>query len=311
MYDVIIAGGGPAGLAAALTLGRMLRHTLVLDSGEYRNAPAAELHNFLSRDGTPPAELRRIARAQLTPYETVEVRELTATAAKRDGDEFEVTLSDGSTVRTRRVLLATGVIDELPPIEGLAELWGRSVFHCPYCHGYEHRGRPTAVLGSGPKFADLALHLTRLSDDVALCSNGPLDVPDQVRTALERAGVVLREEKVTRVHAGDGGLERLEFEAGDDLAREVLYTGGPLRQRSDLAAQLGCHAFEDGTVEVDGLGRTSAPGVHAAGDMARAATAPMPAGAIAPAAFTGAMSAAVIDKELHWSDHDLPSLLPR
>lgn len=309
MYEVIIAGGGPAGLAAALTLGRMLRHTLVLDSGEYRNAPAAALHNFLGHDGTPPADLRRIARAQLTPYETVEIRDLTATAAKQTRDGFELALSDGSTVRTRRLLLATGVVDELPPIEGLAELWGTSVFHCPYCHGFEVRGKPLAVLGSGPKFADLALHLTRLSDDVALCSNGPLEVPDDVRSALGKAGVQVREEKVTRVHASAGGLERLEFESGADLAREALFTGGPPRQRSDLAAQLGCRTLEDGTVEVDQVGRTSVSGVHAAGDMARSATAQMPAGAIAPAAFTGAVTAAIVDKELHWSAHELPSMI--
>jgi thioredoxin reductase len=304
MYDVIIAGGGPAGLAAALTLGRMLRRTLVLDSGDYRNAPAAALHNFLGHDGTPPAELRRIARAQLTPYETVEVRDLAATAARPAGDGFELTLSDGSTVRTKRVLLATGVVDELPPIEGLAELWGTSVFHCPYCHGFEVRGKALAVLGSEPRFADLAIHLTRLTDDVALCSNGPLDLPAEVRAALTDAGVQVREQKVTRVRA-----DRLEFESGDDLPREAVFTGGPLRQRSDLAAQLGCRTLEDGAVEVDPLGRTTVPGVHAAGDMARAADA-MPAGAIAPAAYTGAVSAAIIDKELHWTEHGLPSMLP-
>ncbi len=185
MYDAIVVGGGPAGLSAALTLGRVRRTTLVLDSGDYRNATAEHAHNLFTRDGTPPAELRWIARAQLDTYPTVEIESGVAEHAEPIGDGFEVRLADGPTRSGRRLLLATGLADELPDIAGLGDLWGRSVFHCPYCHGYEVRDQAIAVIGSGPRYADLALHLRRLSDDVVLCSNGPANVDQQTARRLD------------------------------------------------------------------------------------------------------------------------------
>src|SRR5690606_34029485 len=166
MLDVMIVGGGPAGLAAAQTLGRVRRETLLIDAREPRNAASPAMHNFLSRDGTPPAELRAIARAELEAYPSVQVREGVVSGIRRSaGGGFGIVLGAGGAVRARRVLLATGVVDELPPIEGLAALWGRAVLHCPYCHGWEVRDAPLAVLGAAPERARLALHLTRLSGD--------------------------------------------------------------------------------------------------------------------------------------------------
>jgi cation diffusion facilitator CzcD-associated flavoprotein CzcO len=169
MLDVVIVGGGPAGLNAALLLGRARRRVLVCDAGAPRNAPVSHTHGFLSRDGLPPAELRRIAREQLGAYSSVELREVQVEAASTaDGEGFVVTLADGVRETARRLLLATGVVDQLPAIDGLADLWGRGIFNCPYCDGWEVRDQPLAVLGADPRALQLALHLTRWSGDVVV-----------------------------------------------------------------------------------------------------------------------------------------------
>jgi thioredoxin reductase len=302
MYDAIVVGGGPAGLSAALTLGRVRRTTLVLDSGDYRNATAEHAHNLFTRDGTPPAELRWIARAQLDAYPTVEIESGVAEHAEPIGDGFEVRLADGSTRHGRRLLLATGLADELPDIAGVAELWGRSVFHCPYCHGYEVRDQAIAVIGSGPRYADLALHLRRLSDDVVLCANGPADIDPPTARRLDEYGVVVREVPIARLVAKDGVLDRVEFAAGKPLPRQAAFTSFTPRQRSPLPEQLGCARFDDDAVEVDDFGRTSASGVYAIGDMARRASMPAPFAALSVAAASGTIAAAALDKELLAAD---------
>lgn len=310
MFETIVVGGGPAGLSAALTLGRALRHVLVLDSGEPRNAPATAMHNFLTRDGFPPAELRRIAREELTHYPTIELRDVPAVDAEPliEGG-FAVTLTDGGVERARRLLLATGLVDELPAIEGMAALWGRGVFHCPYCHGFEVRGRPLAVLGGNGAAVHLALHLTRIGSDVVLCTHGADDLAPDTHGLLDAQGVAVRTEPLVRVEGGDGHLERIVFADGPPLARYALFGGNRTRQRSELPTQLGCALFEDGSVEVNDFGQTSVSGVSAAGDMARRASFPGTAAAVIAAAASGMFAAAVLDKELLAADLGLQSPL--
>jgi thioredoxin reductase len=299
VLDVIIVGGGPAGLAAGLTLGRALRSTLIIDSGEPRNAPASEMHNFISRDGTPPFELRRMARRELERYSTVEVRDARVVSATSVGDDgFEVMLADGTRERARRLLLATGLIDELPSIEGFGELWGRGVFHCPYCHGYEIRDQALAVLGAQTSAVQLALHVTRFSGDVVLCTNGSDEVDADTRERLATNGVTIREESIARVEGSDGHLGCIVFTDGAVLDRGAMFWSPRFRQRSDLTAQLGCTTFEDNCIEVNDLGLTSVPGVYAAGDMARRATMHGPAAAVIAAAASGTMAGIGIDKDL-------------
>jgi thioredoxin reductase len=298
MFDVIVVGGGPSGLAGALTLGRALRSTLVVDSREPRNAPAHEMHNFLSRDGTPPVELRRIARNQLERYSTVELRDTSVTSATPTGDDgFEVRLADGTVDRARRVLLATGLIDDLPPVDGLAELWGRGVFHCPYCHGFEIRDSALVVLGSTQPAVHLALHLTRFSPDVILCTNtGELDA--EARALLATNAVPVRDEAVARLDGSDGRLERVVFASGQTLDRDAMFCSPRFGQRSDLPAQLGCATFDDGCVDVNDFGLTSVAGVYAVGDMARRASQLRPNATVIAAAASGTTAAIAIDKEL-------------
>jgi len=248
MYD----GGGPAGLAAALTLGRSRRSVLLLDAGQGRNAPATAVHNLLAQDGTPPAELRRIGREQLARYPGVELREGTVDGVQALAEEgFRLELGGRGSVEARRLLLATGLADELPAIDGLAALWGRSAFHCPYCHGFEVSGRRLAVLGAGPERVRLALQLTRFTDDLVLCTNGE-PLPRDLVELLATNGVQVRGEPVTRFEGGDR-LERIVLERGAPLDRDAVFIPTVLRQRSDLAGRLGCAVLPDGCVEVDEL----------------------------------------------------------
>jgi thioredoxin reductase len=308
MYDVIIVGGGPAGLAAALTLGRSRRRTLVLDAGEGRNAPAAAVHNFLTRDGTPPAELRRVARTELAAYPAVELRHAAvADVVRTAGDgAFRVAQAGGGTVEGRRLLLATGVVDELPDVPGLAPLWGRSALHCPYCHGFEVSGRRVAVLGAGPGHVRLALHLLHFTADVALVT-GAAPLAAEQRDLLDAHGVAVHCEPVARL-AGEGGrLERICFEGGEPLARDAVFVGGVPRERSGLPEKLGCALLPDRLTEVDEFGRTSVAGVYAAGDMAHRATVPMPVAAVVAAAAAGTVAGAALDQDLLSEEYGLPN----
>ncbi|MGK5558386.1 NAD(P)/FAD-dependent oxidoreductase [Actinomadura kijaniata] len=311
MFDAVIIGAGPAGMAAALTLGRVHRPVLVVDAGEGRNAPAGAVHNFLTRDGTPPAELRGLGREELAAYPAVEVRAGTVTGARASQQGgFHLRLSGGGEVGARRVLLATGLADDLPGPRGVEEMWGRSAFHCPYCHGYECTGRRVAVLGAEPARVRLALQLSRFAADVVLCTDGgPLD-PESWET-LTANGVAVRCEAVVRLEGTDGDLEHLVFESGPPLARDAVFVVNVARQRSGLAADLGCANFADGCVEVDEFGRTSVPGVYAAGDMARRAGMPVPMAAVIAAAASGTVAAAAIDQDLLGADFGLPDPFAR
>jgi thioredoxin reductase len=306
MLDVVIVGGGPAGLNAALLLGRARRRVLVCDTGAPRNAPVAHLHGFLSRDGLPPSELGRIGREQLGAYGSVELRQVQVEAAgtASDGEGFAVTLADGTREAARRLLLATGVVDQLPAIDGLAGLWGRSVFNCPYCDGWEVRDQPLAVLGADQRALQLALHLTGWSDDVVWCSHGPLPAPLQEagRAPLAARGVRLREEPIAGLEGADGQLARIVLATGEAVERRAAFLHPPTRQRSDLPGQLGCVLLEDGSVSVGDFGQTSVAGVFAAGDMARRPTMPVPGAQIVIAAAEGAIAAIAIDQDLLLND---------
>lgn len=265
MYDVIVVGGGPAGLSAALLLGRSNRRVLVCDSGQYRNGASRAMHGFLSRDGTPPAELRRIGREQLAPY-AVEFTEARVTQAARAGDGFTLALEGGARVRSRKLLLATGLVDELPPLVGLDALWGKSVFVCPYCDAWEVRGAPLAVHGAGG--AALALSLLDWSDDVVLFTDGSSLAADEA-DQLAAAGVRVREERVARLVGAGGVLERVELVGGGAEPRRALFLKLTQRQRSNLAAMLAVPVSEQQGVETGKRESTPVPGLFVAGDASR------------------------------------------
>jgi thioredoxin reductase len=266
-FDVAIAGGGPAGLAAALVLGRMRRRVLLLDADEPANAVSEGVHALFGHDGSPPLELRRIAREQLRPYESVTVRMVAVEEVRPTPGGFSV-VAGGTTSDARVLLLATGRGYELPPIEGLAEVWARGAYHCPYCHGWEVRDRPLAVYGGGPGgcgAAGLALLLTSLSGDVVLLTDGGSDLDPDEADRLGQAGVAIREDRVARLESEGGWLARVVFADGSTDDRAGLFVA-PTFARSPLAAQLGCELDESGAIVIDEDGRTSVAGVFAAGD---------------------------------------------
>lgn len=268
-FDVAIVGGGPAGLSAALVLGRCRRRVVLLDSGEYRNAAAHAMHGFLSRDGTSPAELRRIAREQLRQYDTVQWTEGFVEDAVAVEGGFELRVRGGAALRCRKLLLATGLVDELPHVAGTRDLYGKSIHHCPYCEGWEVRDQPLAAYGCGDEAGGgLALELTLWSSDVVLCTDGPCNLSDEYRARLGRRGIVVREPPIARFEGDDGRL-RIVFESGDVLERRALFFNTSARQRSDLARRLRCRFDERGGVVAVKFQSTGVPGLYVAGDASR------------------------------------------
>lgn len=269
MFDVIIVGAGPAGLSAALILGRCRRSVLVCDAGRPRNAPSRALHGFLTRDGVAPFELLRIGREQLRTYHTVEVIDGEVTDARPLDGCFEVELSGGARYQSRMLLLATGVVDQLPEIPGVESFYGRSVFHCPYCDGWELRDRPLAAYGRGHQGAALALELTVWSRDLVLCTDGPADLSSEDRQRLAGYGIPIREERIARLDGADGLLERIIFANGQSLPRNALFFSTAFHQCSELAARLGVDFTQKGAVETGDYQWTAVPGLFVAGDAAR------------------------------------------
>lgn len=282
-FDTVVVGGGPAGLQATLTLARVHRRVLMVDSGTYRNDPAAHMHNVVTHDGTPPAEFRAAARKDLAAYATVSVRDaaVTSIAPSPDGG-FVVSLGDEE-VRAGAVVLATGVRDTLPDKPGLGELWGSVVAHCPFCHGHEFAGGHVAVLG-----VQGAGHLPRIMGPVAsritvLTDGATLEaeLPD---------GVAVRTEPVTGVCPSAVGA-RVSFASGPDEEVAGLFVAPVLSQRAPFAEQLGLELNPSGCVRTDPFGRTSVPGVYAAGDMAHLPELPMPMASVMAAAASGQIAA--------------------
>jgi thioredoxin reductase len=270
-FDVVIVGAGPAGLSAGLILGRCRRSVLLCDTGRPRNAASQALHGYLTRDGITPDELRSAGRRELETYETVESIDIgAADAVCTDDGLFRVTLDDGTVVTSRKLLIATGVCDNLPAIEGFPELYGRSVFHCPYCDGWEVRDQPIAIYGTGSRGVGLSLELTAWSRDLVLCTDGPAELSDGDRARLARNRIPVREERVAALESQSGILERIRFDSGEPLPRRALFFTTGQFQRSALAIRLGCEFNDKGTVRTGKYESTHLPGLFVAGDASRA-----------------------------------------
>jgi thioredoxin reductase len=267
VLDAVIVGGGPAGLSAALVLGRARRRVLVLDTDRPANAASNAVGGLLAHGGVAPADLRRAGREQLADHPSVEVRFDAVLDAEPRTDELEVKLDGGTAVRTRALVLAHGLRYDPPPLPGVEALWGRSVFHCPFCDGWEVRDRPLAVHGSGPEAARSALVVAGWSSDVVLCTDGPARLNGE-RAALASAGVRVREEPIRELAGQEGRLNRIEFVDGPAEHRDALFVRTYRDQPNGLAAALGCRLSHGGTIATDGDGRTDVSGVYAAGDAA-------------------------------------------
>ena len=291
-WDCIVVGAGAAGLSAALVLGRARRRTLVVDAGRPSNAVAHGIGGLLGHDGRPPADLYDAGRAELAAYPTVEVRAGEVVDGRQSEAGFVLDLADGTREVSRRVLLATGMDYRYPDLPGVAERWGRSVFHCPFCHGWEVRGRPLGVLDRGATTGvHRAMLLRAWTDDVTLLTDGPSALDPEAVEGLRAAGVTIDERRVERLRGPGDGLDAVVFADGTERSLGGLLVAVTLHQRSDLAARLGAVAVPPGpiaadAIDVDAMLGTSVAGVSAAGDLST--TMPSVANAIA----AGSMAAA-------------------
>ncbi|MUM19976.1 NAD(P)/FAD-dependent oxidoreductase [Mycobacterium sp. CBMA271] len=273
LWDVAIVGGGAAGLSAAITLARSRRSVVVIDDHQPRNAPADRVHNYLGRESTPPAELFGIGRDEAAHYGAT-FRDGRVTSVSHADNHFDVTVNDGATVHTRRVLVATGAVDELPEIEGLAQRWGRDVLHCAYCHGWEVRDRAIAVLGTGPLAVHHALIFRQLSENVTLVRHNDFPLSPEEAAQLARRNIGVIDGPVTGLHIADDALTGIELEAGTTVACDALVVATVVSARIEMLAPVRLTAQEMrfgehllGTYLPVTRGVTAVPGIYAAGNV--------------------------------------------
>ncbi|UNO40021.1 NAD(P)/FAD-dependent oxidoreductase [Streptomyces sp. MST-110588] len=288
--DVVVVGGGPAGLSAALTLARARRSVAVVDSATPRNAAAGHVHGFLSRDGTPPGELLAAGRAEVASY-GAELIDGTARSARRRDGGFVVRLGDGRRLAARRLLVAAGLRDELPGLPGVRERWGRDVLYCPYCHGYEVRDQPLGVLATQQCSIEEALHLRQWSPDTVLFTH-TTGADANARRRLAARGVRVVDGEVRRVAVVADRLHGVELADGRLVPRRAVFVTPRFASRGGLLDGLGCARTQEGWPEADGAGRTSVPGVWAAGNVVD------PTAQLVTAAGAGAHAAIGINAEL-------------
>jgi thioredoxin reductase len=267
MHDAIIIGAGPAGLNAALVLGRCRRSVLVFDSGKPRNAASRALHGYLSREGISPLELRQIGRDELRIYRTVEFCEEAVVSATPLENGFEVSTISGQRAYARQLLLATGRIDAVPDKPGFREFYGHGVYHCPYCDGWENRDQPLVVYGNDQKAVDLALELLTWSANVTVCTDGAFAWDNDTALVLEQSGIRVVERTICALEGENGSLRSVRFEDAGALACAAVFFCSDCSQRSTLPERLGCSFDGDGAVACDGHSATRVPGLYVAGNV--------------------------------------------
>ncbi len=267
-FDAIIIGGSYAGLSAAMALGRSLRRVLIIDSGLPCNRYTPHSHNFITHDGSVPSEIAAAAKAQVLKYDTVDFLQDTAESGQKTEQGFEIRTASGNSFHTKKIILATGIKDLFPDIKGFAACWGKSVIHCPYCHGYEFKGKKTAILCDSEKALHLAGLIHNLTDNVTLIPSGNAVFSEEQKSKLDRNNIPVLHKKVQEIVHQDGQISALIFSDGTMENFEALYAAIPFVQHSAIPEQLGCALTEAGHLKTDSLQQTSVEGVFAAGDCA-------------------------------------------
>jgi thioredoxin reductase len=295
-YDVIIVGGSYAGLQAGMTLGRALKNVLIIDSGKPCNAQTPHSHNFLTRDGETPAAIAQVAQEQLKAYPTVQTLHGVALTGTKTATGFTITTSAGDTFAARRLLFATGIKDTMPPIPGVAECWGISVIHCPYCHGYEVRDQPTGLLANGDTAFEMVKMLRNWTRDLTVFTNGQVEMTDDMVSQILERNITIIDTPLKAVIHNNGHLHAAELEDGRSVPVKAVYARLPFTQHCDIPAQLGCEINEMGFIKIAEMGKTTVEGVYAAGDnctMLRS---------VGNAVAAGMAAAAFISRELNFED---------
>lgn len=291
-FDFIIIGGSFAGLSAAMTIGRSMRSVLVIDSGKPCNAQTPHSHNFITQDGETPADISAKAKAQVSQYKSVQFFKGKAESGTKKDNLFEIVTETGEVFTAKKLILATGVRDLMLPIPGFAECWGISVLHCPYCHGYEVRDEPLGVLANGPMGFELAKLIYNWSKNLVVFTNGPHTIPAEARQKILDKGITICEKEIDRIDHEKGQIKNLVFKDGTQHDLTALFAKIPFEQNTKIPETLGCTITEMGLIQVDGLQKTTVPGVYAAGDCTTMAR------AVSVAVSHGTLAGAMSNKEL-------------
>lgn len=291
-YEVAIIGGSYAGLSAAMALGRALRNVVVIDGGKPCNRQTPHSHNFLTQDGETPAAILDKARQQVIAYDSVSLLQDHVTVLHRTTAGFLLQTEQGQYLHARKVLLAGGISDELPPVKGLAECWGISAIHCPYCHGYEFRQRSTGILANGDTAMELVKLISNWTSQLRLFTNGPSTLSSDQLARLQERHITVYESPVKELHHAEGYLSGLTLADGDTHILQAIYLRPAFSHHAPFAQTLGCELSETGHLKVDPFQKTTVAGIYAAGDC----TSPMRS--VARAVAEGSMAGAAMNKEL-------------
>ncbi|MDP4098314.1 NAD(P)/FAD-dependent oxidoreductase [Paenibacillus sp. P96] len=293
IYDCAIVGGGAAGLSAALVLGRARRSVALLDNSQPRNAVTRESHGFLTRDGVTPSEFRHIAYAEVLSYPSVEHHAARVTDIRKLEAGFRIVMDNGVTIQARKLLMASGLREVLPSIPGIAEFYGKSLFNCPYCDGWELRDQPLILLAEQPRVYHAAKLLYHWSPDLVVCTNGSNVLTDEEKQVLTSRNIQVTDEKVAAFHGTKGKLEQVEFADGSRIERTGGFIAPQLLPQTDFRESLGYEMTEADGISTDATGKSTVPGLYAAGEAASGASMNL-----ILAAAAGSMAAMSINVEL-------------
>lgn len=291
-FDVIIIGGSYSGLSAGMSLGRSLRNVLIIDNGKPCNRQTPHSHNFITHDGKTPAEIAQLAKKDVEKYKTVKFYNGTVAKTIKTTEGFDVEISSGEKFHAKKLILASGIKDIMPDIQGFAECWGISVLHCPYCHGYEVKNEVTGILSNGDMAYEFSKLIFNMTKNLTLFTNGKATLTDEQIEKLSQNKIILNEDEIAAIEHENGSIQKIVFKNGKEIALQVLYAKIPFEQNINASGDVGCELTEQGFMKIDIMQKTTVPGVFACGDnvtMMRSV-----ANAIAQGNFTGA----VVNKEL-------------
>lgn len=295
-FDVIVIGGSYSGLAAGMALGRALRQVLIIDNGKPCNEQTPHSHNFITHDGRPPKEIAILARQQVEKYDTVKFFTGLATRGIKTENGFKIQTQSGDVFSAKKLIFATGIRDIAPAIEGLAECWGISVLHCPYCHGYEVRNENTGILGNGDEGYEFATLLSNWTKQLTLFTNGKSTLTTEQTAKLNNHNIKIVEKEIEKLIQSNGHLQKIIFKDGTSIPIKALYTRSPFAQHSTIPQTMGCELTESGYIKIEGVQKTTVQGVFACGDN----TSPMRT--VANAVATGTAAGMMANKEITFEE---------
>lgn len=292
VFDVIIIGGSYAGLSAAMSLGRSLKQTLVIDSGNPCNQKTPHSHNFLTQDGKTPKEISSLAKQQVERYASVHFFDGFASEGVKKGNLFQINTLSGNTFLGKKLIFASGIRDIMPDIKGFSDCWGKTVIHCPYCHGYEFKKKKTGIFAHTDRAFHLASLVNNLTDELTILTSGASHFSPEQINKLGQHDITIDEREIAEIEHQNGQMQTVIFQNGEKLALDALYAAVPFEQHSQIPMDLGCQLNEQGYIKTDMLQRTTVEGVYACGDNSS------PMRSVANAVHFGNFTGAVVNKEL-------------